>query len=717
MANKIDVDKVRELRNKSALRTQAERYSYERDWFRNVLFLLGIQWITYSPSTRKWKPRKIDKWVPRPVTNKFAPIAMSMIQVMSQKDPVVRARAGGDDPADIAAAAVADKNFGVILKEAEAKEARRLAAAWKALTGSAIYHPNYDNDPIYGTTFVQHMLCQTCQKTFAPDQEPAEKPMPQGEMGGQDSGAQQGPVCPFCGSPNVMDGPPGVGENLPNGKCNIEVFSPFETFMTLEGKSWKSVSTLIARRRYDLDTIKRKYGRDDLEPDNNSNTGGAIGLNLLRAIAYAAGNTMYGTGIASGRGIGDDESITLDQLWVRPCSEYPEGLVAVFANDQCINEDDLKEGIPYRKKDGNPIWPWHLSRFDLIPGRMLGRTPLDDVAGKQEQRNKLEALIHLIVTRCANPLWLIAKGIGITPITGEPGQVVEGNWAMNPLLKPERVSGDNIPTSLIAWLEKTDKDMEEVGGIFEVLKGSAPPGVTAGTALRLLLERAYTRFTPVAQQDEETWQEVCQDLLVIFQQFGTAERINKIQGPGNTWEINRFRNADIDGSIDIIVEAGSSLPKSAVGEQALIQDMIAMKLINPMDPQVQYKILQTFGKTDLLGDTDLNIRAAQRENWDFINQGVMPEIDIIIDMHPAHVQVHKQLALTSDYRTWPKPVRLQWCNHILEHMMAMAPALPQPGAEGGEGESKNPGEGKETKPAPETQTDQSIPEPAGGMIM
>jgi hypothetical protein len=527
-------------------------------------------------------------------------------------------------------------------------------------------------------------------------------------------GQAQGKVCPLCGSPNIGPAPEGIGEELPNGKCDLEVFSPFEVFMDLEGKQWKNVTEILVRRRYDLDVVRRKYGRDDIEPDNNSNIGGTIGLNLLRAIAYAAGNSVYGSGVASGRSLGDDTSVTVDAIWKRPCTEYPEGLVAVYTNEKLINEDQIKDGIPYRNKKGNPLWPWHLARFDYIPGRMLGRTPLDDVAPKQEQRNKLEAYIQLIISRCANPVWLIAKNLGITQITGEPGQVLEGNWQHNPMLKPTREPGENVPTSVIAWLEKIDSDIEEVAGIFEVLKGSAPSGVTAGTALRLLLERAITRFTPVVQDYEIVWEAAIQDLLCIFQQFGTVDRINKIQGLGNTWEIERFSKADINGSIDVIVEAGSSLPKSMVGEQALIQDLINMGVVVPQLPETQYKILERFGSTDLLGDTDLNIKAAQRENWDFLNEEKPFKIDLIIDLHVAHVQIHKQLALKSDYTTWPPEKQKVLVAHILEHMMAMAPPMQNEGDPKQDG--KKPAGKEESQSSPETKLDtMEAPMPGGVM--
>jgi hypothetical protein len=718
----------------------------------NCLYFLGIQWIIYSPQMRKWRPRKVAKWVPRPVTNKFASIANTIMQVLSSKEPDVRATPGSDSPEDIAAAGVADRNFDVILKEMNSDEARIIAGAWLTLTGSVVLHPCYDKDPKHGTTFVQHLQCQTCGETFPPDQ--AGPPAPTlpapptaanppnsqmatdlGGVGGTNGAATPMPMplgappvlppeqpeqsentCPKCGSPSVSDavdenGEP-KGEDLPNGKMKLEVFSPFEVMIDLEARSMDDVQELLIRRRYPVEVIKDLYDKPELEADNNSNTGGAIGLNLLRAIAYAAGNAMYGTGIASGRNVGDDQNITVDMHWKRPCRDFPEGLVSIWANDQLLNDKEVTDGIPYRDSEGKPLWPWVIVQFDKVPGRIFGRTPMDDVAPKQEQRNKLESLIQLIITRCANPVWLVPKNLGVTEITGEPGQILEGNWAMDPRLKPERVPGDNVPTSIIAWLEKIDQDMNELAGTMDVLRGNAPPGVTAGTALRLLLERANTRFTPVINRLEIAWEKVYTDALMIFQQFATEERINKYQGPGKTWEVERFSKADLNGSIDVKVEAGSGVPKSVVGQQAMIQDLATMKIIDPTNPQTQYKILEEFGSTNLLGDTDENIKYAQRENWKFTNEDKDPVINPILDNHMVHLMIHKDYALSSDFDDLDPMKKQAFMQHIMDHMMAIAPPpMPQGAPGAGPGGPVPPGGGGPPTPNPGTMSPGS---PNGG---
>ena len=703
---------VLDLYSRFKERVQADRYFLERDWYRNILFFLGIQWITYTPLNRRWMPRPLKRWIPRPVTNKFATHATTIIQVLSAKPPVATARASTNSADDLATADLANQAVPVLYEEGDADEARRISAAWVTLTGNAIIHTCYDADAKYGTNLIPDMLCPNCQKVAPIDE------------------AQTG-ACPDCGAQMVpkMDakGKP-AGQQIPKGKLRIEVFSPFETYVDPESRSMKEVNEILIRRRYHIDVINGRWPQKDgtkVEPDDGGDkTYGSTGLNLLRGIAYAAGFGIT-SGFGSGAAHDHNQSATVDFLWKRPSEEFPNGLAAVFCNEKLLNEDDLD--IPYLNKDGSPRWTFHHIGFDKVPGRFWYRTPLDDVAPKQEQRNKLESLIQLIIARSANPVWLRPKNLGIAELTGEPGQDIEYNFIPG-APKPERIPGENVPTSLIAWLEKIDADMEELAGTFEVLKGNVPSGVTAGTALRLLLERAITRFTPILQNIEIAWGDITADLIAIFQQFGTDERVAQIQGPGKTWERKAFKGSDLTGAVDIAVEAGSAVPKNSVGTQALIQDMTTMGVIMPTEPETQYQILQEFGMTKLLGAIDDNIKQAERENWDFQMENIPLVINPVIDNHMVHKLRHTQLALTSEFKTWPPEKQGALIQHILEHDMYMAgamgagPGAPVPAGGAPAGEGAPPGAAGSSVPpppdgnrtpmegeAPETTQDASMP--------
>lgn len=700
MADKYkDLDKIRDDYERARTRAQAERHHHERDWFRNVLFYIGIQWIIYSPQTRKWVQRQLKKFVPRPVTNKFAMHANTMIQMLRAKPPEATVMPATDDADDIATAEIANRNMEVIYDEADADFAHTMSAAWRVLTGQAILHPCYDKDPRWGTVFLQGMICNAC---------------------GEEFGAEEGDVCPKCQSPDLAPsfdakGKP-KGKEAPKGRLKIEVFSPFETYMDLEARSLDELDEILIRRRYPINKARGIWPLKDgteLQPDRPDNQAGSLGMTLLRAIAFAAGTGVQ-TGYGGGRGGPDDQGVTVDFLWKRPCDDYPEGLVAIFANDRLLNEDDLS--IPYHDEQGKPLWPWYICPFDRVPGRILGRTKLDDLAPLQEERNRTESLLRLAITRMANAVWLIPKGSGIDFISGEPGEILRYN-AVDPRMKPDRMAGEQPPPVLVQRIAQLDADMEQIAGTFDVLKGSAPTGITAGTALRLLLERAVTQFTPALEEFEQTWAKISKDLLNIAREYWTEERINRNAGQGKSWEVEKFSRAQLTGGVDVIVEAGSSVPKNSVATQALIQDLQAMQVINPTDPETQMNILKQFGMSSLIGSADDNMNQAERETWEFQAQGVVPVLNPIVDSHIAHILSHKRFALSGDFKKLDPTAQAIWMQHIAEHQMAMMPppmlAPPQEGPPEKGKEIPKKSEGQEPNMV---QQDSQMPPPMPGVM-
>lgn len=682
-------DKINDLYSRLKQRSFQSRHQFERSWYGNVLAICGHQgpWVRYYDSTRRYSlAQDIKPWVPRCVTNKMGAGAQTIHQTLVAKPPATRVLPGTNRPEDVATALLADRYLDVIYDEARADDARKVLASWMVATGGGFLHPCYDPDRKGGETFVQHEMCSKCPgpKVLEPGMAPMGAPDP--------LSGQAGPVCPDCGSPMIpamrANGKP-IGESLPNGKTKLDVYSPFEVYYDLEARSMDDLDELFIRRRYPIDMIRDRYG-SSIQPDASDGETG-LGMTLLRAIAYAAGT---GPVIGVGGDADRQSTVTVDYVWKRPCDEYPEGLVAVEVNGTLQNDGDTD--IPYEDKNtGKKLWPWYYVPFDRIPGRMTGRTPLDDAYPLQTQRNMLESLILLIIQRSAAPHWIIPRGMGVDDITGTPAQIITYD-AFEKNAKPEQIAGQNVPTSLIARLEKLDSDIEQMLGTFEVLSGNAPPGISAGTALRLLLERAVTRFTPALNNIEKAWEAATKDLLCIFQQYATEDREKRIAGPDNTWEIARFNGATLLGSLDVKVDAGSAIPKNTVGTQSLIQDLLGGGVINPQDPETQQAILEEFSMSRLLGSADLNVQQAQREAYDFF-QGkppMPPIVDPVIDNHMVHIIEHKKCGLKSDFKTLPPEVQMIWRQHIMEHEMAMAPAPAptQPGKDAPAGKGKPSGD-------------------------
>src|SRR3970040_445722 len=55
------------------------RSSIERLWWRNILYILGRQWIYYDRKRGQWVDKRMAKWIPRPVTNIASEVVESLV--------------------------------------------------------------------------------------------------------------------------------------------------------------------------------------------------------------------------------------------------------------------------------------------------------------------------------------------------------------------------------------------------------------------------------------------------------------------------------------------------------------------------------------------------------------------------------------------------------------------------------------------------------------
>jgi hypothetical protein len=215
-------------------------------------------------------------------------------------------------------------------------------------------------------------------------------------------------------------------------------------------------------------------------------------LQLFRSLPFH--NDMGVAPFLSGGGDdGSEEGISEYEMWVRPCDEYPDGLILRVVGDSepiILHQEETEAvpgPLPYVDASGSPVFTFSHAAFEQRGGRIYGTSPLDGVIQKQNQLNQLDAFILMIVNRMGNPLWLVPKGAEIEKFTGEPGLVVK--W--NPLTvggnaKPERVDGLGVNVALFQLREMYLKDIEEGLGTYDVVKGSKPSGVEAFSAMQLL---------------------------------------------------------------------------------------------------------------------------------------------------------------------------------------------------------------------------------------
>jgi hypothetical protein len=171
--------------------------------------------------------------------------------------------------------------------------------------------------------------------------------------------------------------------------------------------------------------------------------------------------------------------------------------------------------------------------------------------------------------------------------------------------------------------------------------------------------------------------------LEIERQFGPEERIRAAMRPNRSWTFKKFKKADLTGSIDILVEDGSQLPKTALGKRAAIEHGKNLGVLNPLDPEQGYEVMREIGISHLAPSLDASMKGALREQtlFEAWTQTIPPP------MQPGQPMISDQQRMAAA----PKPQQVQ----------VAAPTAP--GDDGG-GDPN-------AQPAMQTVT-QMVPEPA-----
>lgn len=396
------------------------------------------------------------------------------------------------------------------------------------------------------------------------------------------------------------------------------------------------------------------------------------------------------------------DSMVVQEVWIKPGATnlLPDGGYLVLVDDILV---DYYEGLPYEHGE----FPY--TKFEhMYNDTFWADSPLVDLIPLQKEYNELRTDIGIAARRMGSPQLLAAKGsIDASRMTNEPGSIVS---YVPGLPAPTPLPLTSIPQYVIDQQDRILADFEDVSGQHEISKGSAPQGITAGTALAYLGERDDAYLTPQYQGIEEGFERVARQTLVLFQQYVDYERKIKVIGLDGSMDTLLLEGADIANGTDVRVERGSSIGQSQAAKQAQVMDMVSLGII---PPEQALKLLELGGPQKVLDIVSAAERKAQRENMRmkafkddlaalkesnaaFLDQavqlietdpalmaqaeadpaGFMEQIDDLLppaipvddfDLHEVHIEVHNRFRMSQEYETLPDAVKEQFEKHVAYH--------------------------------------------------
>lgn len=599
------------------------RWIWEREWLRDLYYVANRQWITFNPAKREWVDKKLQKWVPRPVTNKMAETVQAIRTNLGAINLSVVARPVGHDTESIAAADVADQMSPLIHAEHEMDQVMREADFWLITTGNACLQISWDKDSRFNRVMVPNEQCTACGAQSTPKDV-----------------VDNGNHCPMCQGPflkpatDPLTGQP-AGTYVSFGKGKTSSLSPFEYAFAPNNTRFSELPYMI-RLRW-RDKLYYEANLPDLVPKISwEKSPQDRSLQIFKSLAMTndvgTGSTFQSLGTAGSQ---QGEGVTEYELWLRPTPTYPKGLILRVCGDQqpliVRNPEEAVPGpIPYTDIEGTPLFPFVHAQYEHMGGRLYGRSAISPLIQKQDQLNQLDSLVQLQIQRTANPAWVIPENAGIENITGEPGLVIKWNvLAAQGHGKPERIPGVPIDSSLFAFREQILHDIEDLSGAFDIIKGQKPTGIEAFSALQLLVERSQSRFTSVFQSRGEMYRAWFGLAIELERQFGPNQRVYAVVGPNRGYTFRHFENAQLQGQVSMQIEDGSNMPKTALGKRAAIEQANQLMLLNPQDPDQKYALLTQFGLSDLVPALNTHVQAAKQiqdafEKWVDTPQGPSP---------------------------------------------------------------------------------------------
>lgn len=685
--------KIKDLRDKIKRNASQGRQNFEKEWYRNVLFYAGLQWIKFDKTSKRWgKPKDMPWWIPNPVTNKFASAVDTIKSVLTQRDPRITITPATNDEKNIATAEIGEDINDTLDKESGISEVRKSSAAWGVTVGNVFAYSFYDTSEEHGMISVDVEKCNSCG-------EPAEP----------DAIVENENSCPKCSGKDfgVALNPDGSKKQMtfPKGKLTTETLSPFETFFSNEIQDFYKSREVVISKVKSIDELKRQYKdfADQLVPV--SGAAAQLSEYYMTSIAYVTGTSASGNTPGN---VGSDkiEKGMVDVVFSLPSDDFPQGLCATLVGDVVVEADELWS----KDITGKYFIPIAFFGGLHVPGRVWKKAPVEDLIPKQIQRNVYESMIELSLRRMGLPNWLIPEQCKVDDITGQGGQKIAYNASLNGA-KPEMVPGVPVNQSLFQAIEMIDKEMEDLAATYDALRGETPVGLKAFSALKFLSERGHSRHIEIIRNWEDYNRRIKVHQIEIARMNFTEPRKRTLSNKNGVWETRQFDKSDLQSDINVEVESGSAIPKSQAAEQAQLMELQGAGILDMNDPRVKYKFMERMGQADMLSGVDEDVKDAGREWHDFIDS--VPEYEkavaakdphpeaflklrfrMDVDNHAIHYLEHVARAKTPEFFALAPEVQDVWIAHLQMHKQAMQPpmgAMPEPGQpQPGQGPAKPP---------------------------
>lgn len=558
------------------------RSPFERQWYLNLAFLAGKQYVSpleiASQGFRLTTP-KAPPWRVRLVINKIRTAVRTECSKLTTSKPIPTVMPATNESEDFSAAAVGEQ----ILKS------RFANAQYEGIYRSWIWW-----GVVCGTSFIKQYW-DPQELDYDAKSLPVWPQFPNGQDIPEEIIKEVDPSWDY----KALEPKPAVG------KIQQERITPFHIYVPdLLSEDLEDQPYLIHVMTKAPLWVQNRYG---FEP----------------ACDARASNTVLDAATIIAKGTEDHlDSVLVKEVWLKPNAhkDFPEGGVLTVINNRVV-QCAKKWPYPF------PEFPFY--KYNGIPtGGFYSDSTIVDLIPIQKEYNRKRSSMIEIQNTMGKPKLVYPKG-SINPrmISSEPGQSIPYTPGYE---KPEIMPGTEVPMSFVNEVQQLQVEFDDISGQHEIARGGTPnSAISSGTAIAYLQEQDDAKLNYQVASIEGAQELLGSHYLTFASHYWDNNRLIRVTGKDNAFEALHWKKGMLKGNTDVKIQTGSALPYSKAAKTALLTEMMQNGFI---DPQAGLEMLDFGGLDKIVADALIDKRQAMRENLKMCD---IPEEMLRLLLEPA----------------------------------------------------------------------------------
>ena len=634
-------------------RVANQKYGFERQWWRNIAFYYGHQWLGYLDNQYLLNLAELQDGKVRIVINRLQPMVQRQVARIVRGRPQLNVIAPSNEFEDQAAADCSEKVLQYLWEDCNVDKTLRQALFVMELTGTVFLYPHW-NPNAGDVKKIPKIKLEEIPKTVinpeTGDEETAKDL-------NDDPILEQIETLERDEEGNVLF------DELPIGDIDIDIYSPFEVYPDQESTSMKDTTKLIVQKYKGIDYIRSKYGVD-VEPESKYT---AYNYFEQRLKSLFNSNLQYNQP--------NDKGAFVREGWEKPTATYPNGRHYIIAGNKVVL---YQEYLIYGKI---PLIDFHCVKH---PDKFWADCYLAQAIPIQKQVNLIVSQVINNLKFVGNPKIVSYKNNGLqrSNFVADSGEVLEVNVGGQ---APYVLQGASMPNQVVHIINYLEQKMNDIFSQHEVSQGQLPYRIESGPALQQLTEQDDAPVSLTVMDFEDQLEVVGRSLLLLFRDFSDDrdERLIKIVGKNNALiDAFYFKKANLLEEFDVRVKVSPGLPHSKAGKTEMVFSLFDKEMLkrdNPNDVRRGMDLLDLTFENAVSPDEKL-----EKANILFYKRG---QADLVTvnpyDDHEIHAATCSDYMKTQDYlglKQSEPQVAAMILAHWQEHLSALQPPM-EPGAE------------------------------------